>query len=222
MRFGGWMTVSNIVSPLMVQMDRFLIGTMLSLAAVAHYATPFEMVTKVLLIPTAITGVAFPAFSRLLAQRNTQDARHMYWRTLGLVCAATLPITLVLGLFAESILHFWLKGALPAESAIVMQILLLGVFSNSIAHVPFAYLQGAKRADLTAKIHLAEAPVYVAVLAVAVVAWGIVGAAAAWTLRVLADAVVMHGAHAMVNKRILPAVAMEQPVATEVMAARAP
>jgi O-antigen/teichoic acid export membrane protein len=222
MKFGGWMTVSNIVSPLMVQMDRFLIGTMLSLAAVAHYATPFEMVTKVLLIPTAITGVAFPAFSRLLAQRNTQDARHMYWRTLGLVCAATLPITLVLGLFAESILHFWLKGALPAESAIVMQILLLGVFSNSIAHVPFAYLQGAKRADLTAKIHLAEAPVYVAVLAVAVAAWGIVGAAAAWTLRVLADAVVMHGAHAMVNKRILPAVAMEQPVATEVMAARAP
>jgi O-antigen/teichoic acid export membrane protein len=180
------------------------------------------MVTKVLLIPTAITGVAFPAFSRLLARRDIHDAGRVYWRSLALVCAATLPITIVLGLFAESILDFWLKGALPAESVIVMQILLLGVFANSIAHVPFAYLQGAKRADLTAKIHLAEAPVYAAVLAVAVTAWGIVGAAAAWTLRVLADAVVMHGARAMVNKHILPAVAMEEAAAREAMAARAP
>src|SRR5712671_4531327 len=35
LRFGGWMTVSNIVSPLMVTLDRFLIGALATMTAVA-------------------------------------------------------------------------------------------------------------------------------------------------------------------------------------------
>lgn len=202
LKFGGWLTVSNIVSPLMVQMDRLVIGAMLSLSAVAYYATPFEMVTKVLLIPTAITGVAFPAFSRLLAQRNTRDAVRMYWYCIGLVCASVLPVALFLGLFAQDVLHAWLKDALPLESTRVMQILLAGVFVNSIAHVPFAYLQGAGRADLTAKIHLVEAPLYAVGLVIAILNWGIIGAAAAWTGRMVVDALIMHVARYASTKHL--------------------
>ena len=35
--FGSWMTVTNIVGPLMNYMDRFLIGALISVAAVAYY-----------------------------------------------------------------------------------------------------------------------------------------------------------------------------------------
>ena len=59
--FGGWMTVSNIVSPLMVYLDRFLIGAVLSMAAVSYYATPYDVVTRLLIIPGALMGVMFPA-----------------------------------------------------------------------------------------------------------------------------------------------------------------
>ena len=48
--FGSWMTVTNIVGPLMVYMDRFIIGATLSMAAVAFYATPYEVVTKLWVI----------------------------------------------------------------------------------------------------------------------------------------------------------------------------
>lgn len=51
LRFGGWMTVSNVVSPLMVTIDRFFIGAMVSMAAVAYYATPYELITKFLFLP---------------------------------------------------------------------------------------------------------------------------------------------------------------------------
>ena len=44
--FCGWMTLVNIVNPIMVQMDRFFIGALVSTAAVAYYTTPFELVTK--------------------------------------------------------------------------------------------------------------------------------------------------------------------------------
>lgn len=37
---GGWMTISNIVSPLMGYLDRFLIGALVTTAAVAYYVTP--------------------------------------------------------------------------------------------------------------------------------------------------------------------------------------
>src|ERR1700723_1921283 len=54
LRFGGWMTVSNIVGPLMVTLDRFLIAGLISVTAVAYYATPYELVTKLLLVPVAV------------------------------------------------------------------------------------------------------------------------------------------------------------------------
>src|SRR4029077_11536366 len=61
--FGSWMTVSNLLGPLMVTFDRFLIGSVISIAAVAYYSIPFEVVTKLWLISSALVGVLFPAFS---------------------------------------------------------------------------------------------------------------------------------------------------------------
>src|SRR6266550_8121337 len=57
LRFGGWMTVSNLVSALMVMIDRFLIGALVTMTAVTYYATPYEVVTKLWLIPGALVGV---------------------------------------------------------------------------------------------------------------------------------------------------------------------
>src|SRR6266851_3323019 len=57
---GGWMTVSNIVSPLMGYLDRLVIGAVISVSAVAYYVTPNEMVTKLWQIPGALVGVLFP------------------------------------------------------------------------------------------------------------------------------------------------------------------
>ena len=38
------MTVSNVVSPLMSSLDRFVVGAVLSMTAVAYYATAYEAV----------------------------------------------------------------------------------------------------------------------------------------------------------------------------------
>ncbi len=68
------MTVTNVVGPVMVTMDRFLIGAMISITAVAYYTTPYEMVTKLWLIPAAMVGVMFPAFSTSLNKTGTERA----------------------------------------------------------------------------------------------------------------------------------------------------
>ncbi|WP_419776316.1 oligosaccharide flippase family protein, partial [Lactobacillus helveticus] len=53
LRMGSWMTVSNIVGPVMVYSDRFLIGALVSMTAVSYYVTPYEVVTKLLIVPGA-------------------------------------------------------------------------------------------------------------------------------------------------------------------------
>src|SRR5205085_6969873 len=94
-RFGGWYTISNLLSPLMVSMDRFLVGMFLSVTSVAYYATPYEVVTKLQVFPNAVTGVLFPAFSSALVHDRTR-ARQLYIRGLAVIMGILAPLTVLM------------------------------------------------------------------------------------------------------------------------------
>jgi O-antigen/teichoic acid export membrane protein len=188
--FGGWITVTNIVGPLMVYFDRFLIGALLTMSAVAYYTTPYEAVTRLWVVPEALVGVLFPALATALVA-DLERARAIF-----LVAARVLliimfvPVALVM-LFAPEALTLWLDPRFSQESTPVLRWLAIGIFINSLARLPFIALQGKGRPDLTAKLHLAELPIYVLALWGLVEAFGIVGAAAAWTLRIVIDTVAL-------------------------------
>lgn len=188
MSFGGWMTVSNLVSPLMVYFDRFAIGAWVSLAAVSAYVTPYEMITKLWVIPGALVGVLFPAFSTSFATDRLHTAR-LLDKGMRYVFLATFPVTLTIVTLSHVLLRVWVGEDMAARGAAVLQWLSAGVLVNGLAAVPFALLHGAGRPDLTAKLHLLELPLYAAFLWWAVGRFGIVGAAVAWTARVTLDAV---------------------------------
>ena len=203
--FGGWLTVTNIISPVMVTLDRFLISAMLSVTAVAYYATPFEAVTRLLLIPGAVVGVMFPAFSASFAQDRSRTA-FLYGRSVKYVVLALFPIVLLILVFAENGLKLWLGPDFAQHSTRVLQWLTVGVFVNGLALIPFSLLQGVGRPDLTAKLHLAELPAYLLILWWLIHVDGIEGAAMAWTARVFVDAVVLFG----MARRFLPSRAPEE------------
>jgi O-antigen/teichoic acid export membrane protein len=192
LRFGGWMTVSNIVGPLMVTLDRFLIGALVSMAAVAYYATPYELVTKFWLIPGSLVAVMFPAFSTSFAQDRNRTAI-LYGRCVKYVFFILFPaVVLTVGL-ARSGLTLWLGTDFAQHSFRLLQWLAVGVFINSLAQIPFALVQGVGRPDLTAKLHLIELPAYLLTLWWLISARGVEGAAIAWTARVGVDALVLFG-----------------------------
>lgn len=190
LRLGGWMTVSNVVSPLMTYLDRFLIGAILSVGAVAYYVTPFEMATKLLLIPSALAGVLFPAFSGALVG-DRASAGALYRRSLVSVVFILLPLSLAMATFGRMGLKLWLGPVFTNNTCHVLPILSLGVFVNGLAGVPFALIQAAARPDLTAKLHLVEAPVFLAACWYLTKRFGIDGAAMAWATRALLDAVAL-------------------------------
>ena len=190
--FGSWMTVTNIVGPLMVYFDRFLIGGLLSVAAVAYYATPYEVVTKLLIIPGALVGVLFPAFS----SNFVQDRRHtvlLFGRGVKYTFLSLFPVSLIIITLASEGLDLWLGADFAKNSTRVLQLLTMGVFINSLAQVAFALIQGARRPDLTAKLHLIELPFYLLTVWWLIDAYGIEGAAIAWVARIGVDTIIMFG-----------------------------
>jgi len=183
-RFGSWMTVSNIVGPVMVSLDRFLIASIVSIAAVTYYATPYEVVTKFWLIPIAATGVLFPAFASTLSEARRTD---LFTRAVKYIAFVLFPLTLVIVVFSHEGLLIWLGPEFARQSTQVLQLLMVGVLVNSLAQIPFALIQGVGRPDLTAKLHLAELPVYLVMLVFLVRRSAITGAAVAWLVRVSVD-----------------------------------
>jgi O-antigen/teichoic acid export membrane protein len=188
--FGGWMTVSNIVGPMMVYVDRFLIGGILSIAAVAYYATPYEVATKLLIVPGALVGVMFPAFSAAMASDRLRAAM-LYRRAAKYVGLFLFPMSFVMIIFGKDLLQVWLGHEFAVHSTRVLQILSLGVLANGLATIPFALIQGTGRADITGKLHLLELPFYLAAVWYLTVHYGIVGTAVAWLVRVTADCILL-------------------------------
>ena len=104
-----------------------------------------------------------------------------------------LPPLLVASIFAKQLLTLWLGHSFAIPVLPIFQLMVVGIFVNSTAHVPYALLQAFGRSDLTAKLHLLELPFFIGLLIWAVSNWGVYGAALAWTLRVVLDTGMLYG-----------------------------
>jgi O-antigen/teichoic acid export membrane protein len=190
LRFGGWITIANIVNPLLVSMDRFLIGASLPVAMVGYYTAPFEAVTKLWVIPRSLTTTVFPACSALGTERRN-ELEILYSRSIKYVFLVLAPISLVLFIFAGQIMQVWLGPDFAEKSTPVLRILTVGVFVNCFAHVPCCFLQGMGRPDTTAKLFLIELAPYAAFAWWMIRRGGIVGAATAWSIRVAIEVLLL-------------------------------
>ena len=91
----------------------------------------------------------------------------------------------------QPFLRIWVGPAAAARSFGVGEIILAGVWINSLASIPFAQLQGQARPQVVATFHLIELVPFLAVLWIGIRAFGLGGAAGAWTLRVTIDAMLL-------------------------------
>lgn len=195
LRLGGWITATNLIAPFVAYIDRFVIGALSGAAAVAYYATPYEILTRVLILPGAMVGVLFPAFATS-SQVDPERTRRLYDRANRLVFLAMILPLAFASAFALEIMTLWIDADFAVRSAGVLQFLSFAVFSNGIGYVAFALVQGLGRPDLNAKYSLIEAPIYPFVVWYLVDGWGVEGAAAAWGLRnLVALSVVVWLAH---------------------------
>lgn len=189
-RFGGWLTVSTVVGPIMLYSDRFLIGSLLTMTAVAYYTTPYEVLSRAQVLPQSLFGVLFPAFAAAFAG-NPQRLRMLYDRASEVLLLVMLPMMALTFLFAPELLHLWLGAEFSKEATPVARWLALGWLHVMIARTNSTVLQATGRPDLLAKAHLAEVLPFLGVLWWTTTHYGIAGAALAWCLRGVVDALAL-------------------------------
>ena len=186
-KLSSWITVSNIIGPLFIYLDRFLIGALISVSAITYYATPYEVITKLLLIPGALVGVLFPIFSATYLN-DPAFSKSLFKRGIKFIFLLLYPIILIIISFAFEGMNLWVGKDFANNSTFILQMLSFGVLVLSVAYVPFHFLQGIGRPDIPAIVNLVELPFYLLILWYALVNYGINGAAFVWTIRIIIDA----------------------------------
>jgi O-antigen/teichoic acid export membrane protein len=188
--FGAWMTVTNIVGPLMVTADRFIISAVLGANVVAYYTVPAEMLSRLLILPAAVTAVLFPRLASVVVQ-DIKTANRLYRKCLKVVALVMIPACALVAAGSHWGLSLWLGHDFAEQSWLIVSVMALGILFNSVAFVPFAAIQAAGHAHVTAKIHLVELVIYVPLLVYSLYGFGLLGAALVGVLRVGADLIAM-------------------------------
>lgn len=187
---GGWATVSSLIAPIIATLDRFTIGAVVSLSAVAWYTTSYEAATKLWFFSGSLLPVMFPVFSSLRLVRS-QSMTLLYRRTVTVLIAAVLPIVTLLLMFSNELLGLWVGAAFAERAAPVLQWLAVGVAVNVTAQVPFTLLQSAGKAHVPAILQVIELPLYGLLAWRLAVNFGIDGVAFAWTIRAILEATIL-------------------------------
>ncbi|MFI8376905.1 flippase [Pseudomonas helleri] len=188
--FGSWMTLSNIISPLMVTGDRFVVSSIVGASLVAYYTVPFEILIRFLVLPAALTAAIFPKLAALLAV-NKSEAYLLFKKSVGFVAIVMLLVCSISAFGSHLGITLWLGRDFADHSWYLASIMSIGILFNSIAQIPHSVVQAAGNAKGTAIVHLIEFCVYFPVLFISVKNFGLTGAVFVWVGRAFVDMVLM-------------------------------
>jgi O-antigen/teichoic acid export membrane protein len=189
--FGAWLSVSNVVSPTLVYVDRFFLGHLHGLAALGIYSAPFDAVMRLLAVPGSLVRAMFPTLSVLQSMSSGDQLRLLFRRAVSAVLVLLGAPVLILVLFAPVLLRFWLGEQVAEGAGAAVRILAVGLLFNASALVPTTFIAAFGRPDLSAKFHVFELVIHLPLAWWLVSHYGILGAATAWSIRVTFDAALL-------------------------------
>jgi len=198
--FGGWLSVSNTISPLLVYLDRFLLGAISGLSAVGYYTAPFDGVIRMLIVPGALVGALFPSVSAMQSRGDTQGIVRVFGKSVRNMTLLLAVPTIILLIFGPTLLRIWLGETFAARGGTAVRVLAFGVLLNSLSYVPSSVIVALGRPDINARFHLLELVIHLPVAWWLIAHFGVTGAAIAWAFRVTLDTTLLFGALARLLK----------------------
>lgn len=182
--FGGWMTLSGLISPIIASLDRFLIGSIIGVRQVSHYSVPYQLSERSMVLPLALVQALFP---RISGAPDQASARALSRRGLFSVAAICAPPMVLGTVFMHPFLSLWIDRDFARNASLIGQVVLSGFWINALGFVCYNHLTAVGRPKLVALAHGIEIVPYCLVLVALMSKFGLVGAALAFALRVAAD-----------------------------------
>ena len=191
LKFSIWITLGNIIAPIILYSDRFLIGALISVVAITYYVTPYELVTRLLMIPVALSGVLFPIFSASFIS-NPDTTKKIFFRGVKFIFLTMYPFILLIITFSYEGIELWLGKDFAVNSSLILQLLAAGILMNSLSLIPNNFFQGIGKPKIPTIINLIEFPFYILMMWFSIKINGIKGAALAFMIMAGIDATIMY------------------------------
>ena len=185
--FGAWISVSALIVPFFLTLDKFMIGATLGAAAVTYYSVPDQLVRRISVLPVALGRSMFSRISAV----DSSNSVELSLRSSRVLTSALTPLVALLITAMHPFLSLWITPEFAKVATGPGILLAAGIWLSSLAMIPSVYLQASGRPDVPAKCHLLEILPHVAILWLCVRYFGAIGAAAAMLAVTILDAVLL-------------------------------
>jgi len=179
LKFGFWIMSASFTAPILITIDRMIIGSKLGPAAVAAYTIPYQIVSRLQLVPQSLMNVLFPRLS--VADQETARKTSFFYAVT--ISAMFLPIIVGLIFVLEPLLQLWLGSKLDDRSTLVGIVLLCAFLFAAIAQSTAVFLQSQNDGKFVAAFQFGEILPYVGLLTYAVAQGGLLGVAIVFLVR---------------------------------------
>lgn len=158
----------------------------------AYYSIAYTLANMTTMFTLAIGQTLIPAFSQMLAPEKKSALNLLFSRSFRGCILLLLPASMLLVVVAQPFFTIWAGPEYGKESIYPFYILMIGIFFSLMMYLPNSILLANGRTDLFAKTYWIEILPYMGLAWLLISQFGIAGAAMAWSIREIANAVLFY------------------------------
>jgi len=149
--FTSQMGAYSVLATVQMECDKVLVSRFMPVGLMGFYGVAQTIVTRVIIIPSAVIQAAFPKFSTLFQNRDQKGLTREYRRLQDLVCYSLVPAFAAV-IFAARPLYTFLFNAQAAQILLLPTALLcLGFYMNGTLNIPTVFSVAVDRPDINLK-----------------------------------------------------------------------
>lgn len=182
-RFSAGLAATAVLGAIFVQSDKIVLSRTVSLAELGAYTLASIAARSLYVVVAPVFSAIYPQMSSMHAAGRFDEITLLYRQGTRLLMAVLLPVAIFVTIFSAEIFTLWTGDAdLAASLYLVVGFLLFGTALNGAMHFPYALQLAFGDSHLPMVINATLLIVFVPLLILLSVRFGIVGAAAAWAI----------------------------------------
>lgn len=207
LRFGRFSFGTNLSSLAIRNMDSWMIGKMVSTESVALY-NPAIRISNLVEIPTlTVANLVFPKMAQGFNETNHTYASQLYERSVGLLLAIMIPISLTMFFFSDSIVLI-VAGKNYLESGYLLKITAFYTLFIPFGRQFGILLDAVRKPEINFYFILGTAIINIVINYFFILEWGITGAAfgslVTYLIRFVFQQVILYSMFGIITSHIFP------------------
>ena len=188
--FGGAVVFVGVAGVILINVEKGLLAVMVSVSALAFYTVASTLANMMVLLSYTMIQSLVPAFSQLSGSESVTQLESLFARIVKVCLLGLIPVAAFLFLGARDLIGLWAGPEFASNSTVPFYVLMAGLLFSVPGYIPYSLLMGTGKASVIAKLYWAELIPYLILVYLCTSNFGIIGTAAAWSLRVAFDGVV--------------------------------